>query len=54
VRDVLARRVDSGKIPGIVALFSVGTPLAQVGASVPAPVQLMHDFWTTLWQALDS
>ncbi|MFC5908675.1 serine hydrolase domain-containing protein [Streptacidiphilus monticola] len=30
-----------------------GILLTQVGASVPTPVQLMHDFWTTLYQAVD-
>jgi CubicO group peptidase (beta-lactamase class C family) len=30
-----------------------GILLTQVGASVPDPVQLMHDFWTTLYQAID-
>ncbi|CAM5643255.1 hypothetical protein STENM36S_01159 [Streptomyces tendae] len=36
---------------GIVALVSIGLLLTHVGA--PSPVQLMHDFWTTLCQALD-
>jgi CubicO group peptidase (beta-lactamase class C family) len=31
----------------------VGILLTQVGASVPAPMRLMHDFWTTLYQAVD-
>ena len=31
----------------------VGILLTQVGASVPDPVHLMHDFWTTLYQAID-
>jgi CubicO group peptidase (beta-lactamase class C family) len=31
----------------------VGILLTQVGASVPDPVRLMHDFWTTLYQAID-
>jgi CubicO group peptidase (beta-lactamase class C family) len=31
----------------------IGILLTQVGASVPAPMHLMHDFWTTLYQALD-
>ncbi|MER6425745.1 serine hydrolase domain-containing protein [Streptomyces sp. NPDC001137] len=30
-----------------------GILLTQVGASVPDSVHLMHDFWTTLYQALD-
>jgi CubicO group peptidase (beta-lactamase class C family) len=30
-----------------------GILLTQVGASVPDPMRLMHDFWTTLYQALD-
>ncbi|MGP8299974.1 serine hydrolase domain-containing protein [Streptomyces inhibens] len=30
-----------------------GILLTQVGASVPDPVRLMHDFWTTLYQAID-
>ncbi|MEU9115110.1 serine hydrolase domain-containing protein [Streptomyces sp. NPDC048483] len=30
-----------------------GILLTQVGASVPDPVHLMHDFWTTLYQAID-
>ncbi|WP_351232293.1 serine hydrolase domain-containing protein [Streptomyces sp. NPDC002133] len=30
-----------------------GILLTQVGASVPNPVHLMHDFWTTLYQAID-
>ncbi|WP_405406925.1 serine hydrolase domain-containing protein [Streptomyces sp. NBC_01104] len=30
-----------------------GILLTQVGASVPDPIHLMHDFWTTLYQALD-
>ena len=30
-----------------------GILLTQVGASVPDPIQLMHDFWTTLYQAID-
>ncbi|MBN6054726.1 beta-lactamase family protein [Nonomuraea sp. RK-328] len=30
-----------------------GILLTQVGASVPNPVQLMHDFWTTLYQAIE-
>ncbi|MFI0790325.1 serine hydrolase domain-containing protein [Streptomyces lydicus] len=30
-----------------------GILLTQVGASVPHSVQLMHDFWTTLYQAID-
>ncbi|MFJ8363152.1 serine hydrolase domain-containing protein [Streptomyces sp. NPDC093984] len=30
-----------------------GILLTQVGASVPDPVLLMHDFWTTLYQAID-
>lgn len=31
----------------------VGILLTQVGASVPDPVWVMHDFWTTVYQALD-
>ncbi|GIH16879.1 serine hydrolase domain-containing protein [Rugosimonospora africana] len=31
-----------------------GILLTQVGASVPDPVRLMHDFWTTLYQAIDA
>lgn len=31
----------------------VGILLTQVGASVPDPVHLMHDFWTSLYQSLD-
>ena len=31
----------------------VGILLTQVGASTPDPVRLMHDFWTTLYQAID-
>nr|WP_221380279.1 serine hydrolase domain-containing protein [Actinoplanes polyasparticus] len=31
----------------------IGILLTQVGASVPDPIQLMHDFWTTLYQAID-
>ncbi|MEU3844127.1 serine hydrolase domain-containing protein [Streptomyces sp. NPDC028635] len=31
-----------------------GILLTQVGASVPDPVQLMHDFWTTVYQAVDN
>ncbi|NXY97808.1 beta-lactamase family protein [Streptomyces sp. BR123] len=30
-----------------------GILLTQVGLSVPAPAQLIHDFWTTLYQAVD-
>ncbi|HEY9329711.1 MAG TPA: serine hydrolase domain-containing protein [Streptomyces sp.] len=30
-----------------------GILLTQVGASVPDPVRLMHDFWTTLYQAVN-
>ncbi|MGW1885611.1 serine hydrolase domain-containing protein [Streptomyces sp. NPDC001970] len=30
-----------------------GILLTQVGTSVPDPVRLMHDFWTTLYQAID-
>ncbi|MEU9497867.1 serine hydrolase domain-containing protein [Streptomyces sp. NPDC048196] len=30
-----------------------GILLTQVGASVPHSVHLMHDFWTTLYQAID-
>ncbi|BDM69350.1 serine hydrolase [Streptomyces nigrescens] len=30
-----------------------GILLTQVGASVPHSVRLMHDFWTTLYQAID-
>ncbi|MFK0259259.1 serine hydrolase domain-containing protein [Streptomyces sp. NPDC090445] len=30
-----------------------GILLTQVGLSVPAPAQLIHDFWTTLYQAID-
>ncbi|MFD7630124.1 serine hydrolase domain-containing protein [Streptomyces sp. NPDC059851] len=30
-----------------------GILLTQVGLSVPAPAQLIHDFWTTAYQALD-
>ena len=30
-----------------------GILLTQVGASVPDGIQLMHDFWTTLYQAID-
>jgi CubicO group peptidase (beta-lactamase class C family) len=30
-----------------------GVLLTQVGASVPDPVRLMHDFWTSLYQAID-
>lgn len=30
-----------------------GILLSQVGASVPDPVRLMHDFWTTLYQAVE-
>ena len=32
----------------------VGILLTQVGASVPDPVRLMHDFWTTLYQAAEA
>jgi CubicO group peptidase (beta-lactamase class C family) len=31
----------------------IGILLTQVGASTPDPVRLMHDFWTTLYQAID-
>ncbi|WP_353945287.1 serine hydrolase domain-containing protein [Streptomyces sp. HUAS MG91] len=31
----------------------VGILLTQVGASAPYSIHLMHDFWTTLYQALD-
>ncbi|MGJ5749843.1 serine hydrolase domain-containing protein [Streptomyces puniciscabiei] len=31
-----------------------GILLTQVGASVPDPVRLMHDFWTTVYQAVDN
>ncbi|MEU4572055.1 serine hydrolase domain-containing protein [Nonomuraea sp. NPDC023979] len=31
-----------------------GLLLTQVGASVPDPMRLMHDFWSTLYQALDN
>ncbi|MGI5493561.1 serine hydrolase domain-containing protein [Microtetraspora malaysiensis] len=30
-----------------------GILLTQVGMSVPDPVQLIHDFWTTLYQTID-
>jgi CubicO group peptidase (beta-lactamase class C family) len=30
-----------------------GVLLTQVGASAPNSIQLMHDFWTTLYQAID-
>jgi len=30
-----------------------GILLTQVGMTVPAPAQLIHDFWTTLYQSLD-
>jgi CubicO group peptidase (beta-lactamase class C family) len=30
-----------------------GILLTQVGMTVPAPAHLIHDFWTTLYQALD-
>ena len=30
-----------------------GILLTQVGSSVPDPVQLMHDFWTTVYQSID-
>ncbi|WP_149180421.1 serine hydrolase domain-containing protein [Streptomyces sp. TRM49041] len=30
-----------------------GILVTQVGASVPDPVRLMHDFWTTLYQAFE-
>jgi CubicO group peptidase (beta-lactamase class C family) len=30
-----------------------GILLTQVGASAPNSIQLMHDFWTTLYQAID-
>ncbi|MBO2454168.1 beta-lactamase family protein [Actinomadura barringtoniae] len=30
-----------------------GILVSQVGASVPDPIHVMHDFWTTLYQALD-
>ncbi|SEG95237.1 CubicO group peptidase, beta-lactamase class C family [Nonomuraea solani] len=32
----------------------VGILLTQVGTSVPDPVHLINDFWTTLYQALDN
>jgi CubicO group peptidase (beta-lactamase class C family) len=31
----------------------IGILLTQVGASVPSPMHLMHDFWTTVYQALE-
>jgi CubicO group peptidase (beta-lactamase class C family) len=31
----------------------IGILLTQVGASVPDPVWVMHDFWTTVYQAID-
>ncbi|MFF0622533.1 serine hydrolase domain-containing protein [Streptomyces sp. NPDC004296] len=31
----------------------VGILLTQVGLSLPDPAQLIHDFWTTLYQAID-
>ncbi|MEJ3751022.1 serine hydrolase domain-containing protein [Actinomycetes bacterium KLBMP 9797] len=31
----------------------VGILLTQVGMSVPDPVHVIHDFWTTLYQAID-
>ncbi|GHC46269.1 serine hydrolase domain-containing protein [Streptomyces flavofungini] len=31
-----------------------GILLTQVGLSVPAPAQLIHDFWTTLYQTIDA
>ncbi|MEU2491060.1 serine hydrolase domain-containing protein [Streptomyces sp. NPDC007883] len=30
-----------------------GILLTQIGASVPDPVRLMHDFWTSLYQAIE-
>ncbi|NEB78753.1 beta-lactamase family protein [Streptomyces sp. SID14478] len=30
-----------------------GILLTQVGSSVPDPIRLMHDFWTTLYQAIE-
>lgn len=30
-----------------------GILLTQVGASVPSPIHVMHDFWTTLYQAVE-
>ncbi|MGW7481329.1 hypothetical protein ACWGH8_22335 [Nonomuraea muscovyensis] len=30
-----------------------GLPLTQVGRSIPNPMRLIHDFWTTLYQAID-
>jgi CubicO group peptidase (beta-lactamase class C family) len=30
-----------------------GILLTQVGMTVPAPARLIHDFWITLYQALD-
>jgi CubicO group peptidase (beta-lactamase class C family) len=32
----------------------VGLLLTQVGASTPDSTQLLHDFWTTVYQALDN
>jgi CubicO group peptidase (beta-lactamase class C family) len=31
----------------------IGILLTQVGTSLPDPIQVMHDFWTTLYQAID-
>ncbi|WP_433168550.1 serine hydrolase domain-containing protein [Kribbella sp. CA-247076] len=31
-----------------------GILLTQLGASVPTPIHLMHDFWTTLYQSIDN
>ncbi|MEU1736548.1 serine hydrolase domain-containing protein [Streptosporangium sp. NPDC020145] len=31
-----------------------GILLTQVGLSVPAPARLIHDFWTTVYQAIDA
>ncbi|MGC5010278.1 hypothetical protein ACLQ2R_05895 [Streptosporangium sp. DT93] len=31
-----------------------GIPLTQVGMSAPNSAHLIHDFWTTLYQALDN
>lgn len=31
----------------------IGILLTQVGSTIPEPVQLMNDFWTTLYQAID-
>ena len=47
MREVMARHVERGEVPGVVAL------LTRRAWTSPVPLEVCRDFWTLAYQAID-